>query len=437
MALPKGYRGWTRQRRSKYWAGKRADKKALTDPTQPLQGGNLLAAARATVDLETQPQITALDTQARSARIQQGALGSRAEGYYRTLAQEAQGDVARVQATRDASSARMAEIGQQGQAAVDNAQVQADVAQARDVDVRGGGLAGGGDERVRSELAAQRARSSHIGQAAQGQNENIGANWEGFTRQMATAQLMRGGEVQERLMNRLSNELSDIRTKKADVKSLAGTKLVDNLTKLRQQAFENAATAEALGQKKLAQQYQQESDQADRALAEARLEETSRNNDATLRLAEDRIDTTRRGQDITRRGQDISSADRAAARRAKARADKRKAAQKAKEKKNTRAMPDQAQKARAMIGNIQSTYESRWQKGKGDSLTVIAKDLRSDIKPPPLLLNIGSALATRGYLTAADVRKLKAAYPGIRIPAGWTRSSSKVKQRPRSSWGPR
>src|SRR5688500_11350786 len=132
MALPRGYRKWAKPKRSRYWANKRQGKKNLLNPRKPLAGANLLSAARATVDLETQPQITALDQQARSTRIQQGALASRAGGYYSQLAKEAAGDVARIQATRETTRGALQGIAAQGQQNLDRTQAVADEAQARD-----------------------------------------------------------------------------------------------------------------------------------------------------------------------------------------------------------------------------------------------------------------------------------------------------------------
>lgn len=428
--LPKGYSGWKPSRKSRYWGERRKQRKALLNPQQPLSGNNLLAAAKAQVDLETKPQISALDTQARSARIQQGALASRSGGYYQQLAQEAMGQIGRVQATRAATGQAISGVNSAAQQAMDRTQAIADQSQARDVGVRGPGLSGGGDERVRQELAAARTRSAEIGQSAGANAENIGANWEGYARQMATASQMRGGEVQERLLNRLSNELSDIRTKKADILSMVGPKQTDALTKLRQQAFENAATASTLGQKQLALKYQAEADAADRALAQSRIDVTRENNKTTAELARDRINqqesasrrsarTQHRGQDVTKRGQDLSHQDRVAAQK-----------KKAAEKKAGAKQPEGAQKARMRIGNLAQIYRDRWDRGKGDSLTDIAGDLRKD-KNPPLDVRIASALGTRGYLTKADVQLLKSTYPGIQIPGAWTKKPAR-----RTGFGP-
>lgn len=422
--LPKGYFKMGPKKRSQYWAKKRQAKADLLNPSKPLAGNNLYNVAKAQVDLSLKPQVSALDSQARSSRIQGGALAANSDNYYKGLAQEAQAGIGRVQALRSQSAQNLGNVNAAAQSALDRTQAVADNAQAADTGVRGPGLSGGGDERVRAELAAARGRSSEIGQSEAAAGENLGANWEGFARQIAASTQLKGGEVHTRLLNRLANELSDIRTKKAVVLSSAGDNLLTNLVKLRQQAFENAATASTLGQKNLALQYQREADDADRALRDKTLTATVNQNQATNDLAGQRIsqsDTnSRRTSQSTRRGQDLSHADRVAAIRAKR---KREADAL---KKNPAKMPQSTIKARGNIENVRSIYDREWDHGKGKSLTEVAKSLR-EAGASNLEVNIGSALATRGYLTNSDVARLKAAYPGIQIPAGWTRHKGPVR----------
>ncbi|HET6315202.1 MAG TPA: hypothetical protein VFG86_02005, partial [Chloroflexota bacterium] len=356
--LPRGYRSWARQRRSQYWAKRRQVRADLLNPQQPLSGESLMNVAKASVGVSLDPQLSALDTQARSARIQQGAAVARTGGYYKDLAESAASDIARSQALSSTLRGRLADIGSEGQAAIDRAQQAADVAQARDVGVRGPGLSGGGDERVRAELAAARAQAAQTSEAGRVTGENIGASWEGLLRASAAAQTMRGGEVRNQMMNRLSNELADIRTKKQTLQAQRGPMVLDQLGKLRQQAFENAATASALGQKQLAQQFEQQYKQAELALQGKKVEEAGRTNRARIRA-------TLRGQDITARGQDVSAGTQ---RRGQdigwkktkyTQAQENRRARMRAKKKGVQRMSAPVQKALQDIGVIRSAYEGK------------------------------------------------------------------------------
>lgn len=429
--LPRGYAGWAHKKRSAYWATKRKARADLLNPQKPLAGSNLLGAAKAAVGISLDPQVSALDTQARSTRIQTGAAASRAGNYYKNLAASVQGDVTRSQALTGTLAAKLGTIGAEGQAATDRAQGAADATQAVDVGIRGPGLAGGGDERVRAELAAQRANQAASSQAAQETGANIGANWEGYLRQMGAAQQMRGGEAQQQLLNRMTNELGDIRTKKSVLQAQRGPMVLDQLTKLRQQAFENAATASALGEKKLALKYQAQSDAADRQLAKVKIQSAEDMNAARVGATLSGQKVTLSGQAVTRAGQVTTAHQRALDRRARV-----KAQREAERGRNRRAgltkggtpakMPKPALDALSAIGNVKAEYSNR----RGESLPKIADDLRKNKKVPPLLVNIGSALATREVmrrqgkwrgplLTKRDRALLKGAYPGIAIPKGW------------------
>jgi hypothetical protein len=430
--LPRGYAKWAQKKRSTYWATKRKARADLLNPQKPLAGSNLLGAAKAAVGIALDPQVSALDTQSRSTRIQTGAAASRAGNYYKNLAASVQGDVTRSQALTGTLAGKLGTIAAEGQAATDRAQGVADATQAVDVGIRGPGLAGGGDERVRAELAAQRANQATASQAAQETGANIGANWEGYLRQMGAAQQMRGGEAQQQLLNRMTNELGDIRTKKSVLQAQRGPMVLEQLTKLRQQAFENAATASALGEKKLALKYQAQSDAADRQLARVKIQSAEEMNKARVGATLSGQQVTLAGQGVTRAGQVTTARQRELDRRARVRTQRE-----AERGRNRRAgltkkggaaakMPKPALDALSAIGNIKAEYDNR----QGESLHKIADDLRKNKKLPPLLVNLGSALATREklrrqgkwkgrLLTPRDRTLLKGAYPGITIPKGW------------------
>lgn len=300
-----------RKRRRRRQARQQAD--PLYDPAQQLSGRNLRRAADALTALEFNPQRRALQREAAQVETQGGALQSRAGDYFRQLAERERGSVERARALGAQLGQDVARIGGEAQTQLSDVGDQALELMRQDEAVRGGGLSGGTGA-VGEELAAARARATATQQTAANDAAAQGTGYAQLADLSRQARELMGGEIVGQLGNRTAGQLEDVRGRMAALEELAGPKRTQNLLTLRQQGFENAATAAGLDLDREELQAQMQQDAAETRLARQRLRSTNRQNRQRNRLTERQIEATERGQDISaetqRRGQDVSAEQR-------------------------------------------------------------------------------------------------------------------------------
>jgi hypothetical protein len=402
------------------------DRNPLFDPTTQLAGHSLAAAAAQLADEQIKPRVDAYQRQITSATTQGTALASRAGDYYKQLAQQAMGTVASQKALSDMLNAQTASVGQQSQAAFAGMGQAEAQRQAQDAALRGPGLGGDSSTRVAEELANTQGLAATLQQGSANQAAQTGSSWASLANAMSQAGQLRGGEVQGQLLNRLATQQAQGRQQIADVEATRGDVTTDQLTKLRQQAYENLVTNQGLNIKQQDLQNQLLNIQTDAATATANRKAANaraRNSiNAQANRANQSAATTRRGQDltagtaaagraVTRRGQDIASADRAAARTSKGAA----------------AEPADVRKTRQAVNSISTEIKGLRQ---GRTRTQVADAMRrraarAGQRLPEDLLSAALDLGYDGHISPRNVQMLQSVY-GVTVPASW-------KRRPRSA----
>jgi hypothetical protein len=395
------------------------NKNPLYDPTTQLAGHSLVAAAAQLADEQIKPKVDAYNRQITSATTQGTALASRAGDYYKQLAQQAMGTVASQKALSDMLNAQTAQVGQQSQAAFAGMGQAEQQRQAQDTALRGTGLGGDSGARVATELANQQGTAATLQQGSANQAAQTGSSWASLANAMSQAGQLRGGEVQGQLLNRLATQQG--RQQIADVEATRGDLTTDQLTKLRQQAYENLVTNQGLNikQQDLQNQLLNIKTDAQTATANRRAANTRAQNsiNAQASRANQSTATTRRGQDlsasnaaagraVTRRGQDIASADRAAARKSKGAA----------------AEPADVRKTRQAVNSISTEVKALRQ---GRSRTQVAdvmrrRAARAGQRLPEDLLSAALDLGYDGHISPRNVQMLQGIY-GVAVPAAWKR----------------
>lgn len=216
----------------------------LLYPGAALQGRDLAAAAEAQTAAEYAPRQRALKAQAGQSSTQGGVVASRAGDYYRQLAEREQAGFARQAALAAMLKSDTAKVGTDTQAAFDKEAARAAAA-------RTGPASGiqGADQtaKVDAELASLRGLASTRQQASQDSAASQGANYTGLSDAMSQARGLRGGEVQSQLLTALANEQMKLRDQGTALSNDRSATKMSNLLKLRQQGFENTATAQTLG----------------------------------------------------------------------------------------------------------------------------------------------------------------------------------------------
>jgi hypothetical protein len=276
---------------------KRLNANPLYNPGQQLAGYRLHDAASQLADAEIRPQLGALDRQSKTISTQGGALLGRAGDYYRQLAGQVAGDVARSRALQDRSRSEIAGINNQTQTQLQGLQTQENQRVSQDAALRGPGIS----QSAAGDLASQRARALLQAQTQQSGSEATGANYGGLLSSTAAATGMRGGEVQGQLSNRILGSLSDIAGKRSDLAAQRGPLGVKYLTDLRQKGFENMATTQGLGLKAADLKAQTEDQRGRRKIAWANLSETERRNRAQEKIARINAEIRQGGLTETRR----------------------------------------------------------------------------------------------------------------------------------------
>jgi hypothetical protein len=231
--------------RRKWQQVKAENANSLYDPTVQLGGHSLAQAARDLADIDVAPKFNALNRQLTSATTQGSALAARSGDYYRQLAQDELGKVAQQKALAGMLNQQTANVGAQTQQAFQQMGAAEQQRQTADTALRGQGL-GGDTTTVPAEIQAQQGTAATLQQAAGNQAATQGADWASLANAMASSRQARGGEVQGQLLNRVANQQQDIRGKISDVDAMRGDLETQNLTKLRQQSFENLVTQKGL-----------------------------------------------------------------------------------------------------------------------------------------------------------------------------------------------
>ncbi|HEX8743605.1 MAG TPA: hypothetical protein VF712_10770 [Thermoleophilaceae bacterium] len=276
------------KRRTKY------AKNPLYNPGAQLSGLDLHRAVQGLVDQELGPQESALERQVQNTGRQGAALLDRNADYYKHLATEAAGEVARMQALSSGLRTSLAGVEAGAAAGINEAERQA-----RERAAATSHTAPASSERLDRELAAQRARAAQTGAAFKSAGELQASGAEQFSSAIGQARQLRGGEVQRELTNRIASQRAELEGRLADVRAQRGPLATKNLLGLRQTGFENLATVKGLDLKAADLEADQAQAKAAADLAARRQREAERANRA------------REGN--TRRGQDLSHADRAAA----------------------------------------------------------------------------------------------------------------------------
>jgi hypothetical protein len=222
------------------------DKNPLYDPTTQLAGHSLIQAAQDLADTAIKPKVDAYNRQITSATTQGTALASRAGDYYTQLAAREMQGVASQKALADLLNSQTASIGQQSQQAFAGMSQAEQARQAQDAALRGTGLSGDSSARVGGEIAAQQGTAATLQQAGANTAAQSGSSWANLSNAMNQARQLRGGEVQGELLNRLATQQTNLRQQIADTESQRGDLTSENLTKLRQQAYENLVTNQGL-----------------------------------------------------------------------------------------------------------------------------------------------------------------------------------------------
>lgn len=283
--LPPKYRA-ARLRRE---AMERKNSSALYQPTVPLAGRDLRDTINQLVETTTRPQLNALEREGRNITTQGNALQGKSQDLYRQIAQREAGNMDRQRALTARARANLGGIdaGNQAAVAARAAESQAVMPQT--------GLQGSAGERLASEGQALGARAAQQGANYRSLNEVQGANFEGLQGAMASATQMRGGELQERLANRMMNKTLENEGEQQSIRSgrgaLAAKFLVgaDGTGGLRQQGFDNAV----IGQEyklKVAGAQADAAGAAARLEADATAEATKADNDFLLKTGMTRDD---------------------------------------------------------------------------------------------------------------------------------------------------
>jgi hypothetical protein len=418
-------RGQTKRRKPKpklTAAQRRArvnDRNPLYNPGEQLSGNALRRAAEQLVDLQFQPQQRAIQRLSANAERQGGQLASNASDYYLRLAQHEQGAVTRQQAIGSELQARLGTITDQTQVRLDALADQAQQGQQEATNVTG--IGGVQSQAGVEALAAQRRQASDA-QAIQSAGAAQAANYAGLQQIGQQANMMRGGEVQERLAMQLANQLAEYRGQGQQLAEQRGNAVGQAVGTLRQQGFENLMTQGALELDAGKLQASVQEDIRANRTARARIKSAERTNRQRLRVSEANnrrtVGATIRGQDDTadQRARDRSSREQIAAMNVQAR---ERIAAAGRKNAAGKTEPADARKVKSGISNAVSLISNGpgFQKRGNDNPQGWAKRLRS-MGAPEIVVRAATERATGGLSpqTAAELRTL-----GVQVPRDWLR----------------
>lgn len=405
----------------------------LLDPTAVLAGQPLQRAASQVTDLQYRPQLHALDTQASNTRTQFGAVGAKANDYYKGLAAEEAKAVARQQALGDWLKTSQAGVGAATQGAFQGMTDAEHQRQQQDASVRGAGLGGGRD--VAGTIVATQGRAATLQQGAANAGVEAAGGWAGLLNAISAAHALRGTEQQGQISNRELNTLGSIADKRASLEGERGNALTKNLLDLRQQGFTNLATTQGLNldQSKLAATVQ-DSIRSNQT-AQQRIDSANANN-AADRTSREGIATANR----------TAANDRAAAGRtaAQQKQDAKDAAAEQKRVQGVRTAAGKAwapfETAQGLINsggrvNVQSNGTQTYDKA-GNPVTRAATTqetigaLRAQ-KVPEWAIQAAVSIRHHGFITPEVIDLIHRSAPDVRIPTQYRKpTGGKLARRP-------
>jgi hypothetical protein len=398
-------------------ARRRDNRNPLYDPAAQISGHDLRRAANALTRAEVAPQVAAIKGQRRDVTQQGKALLDRTTSYYTSLAEQQANAIAQQRALQERVGQQVQAASDQSKAAVDQASQDASTAVSRAQSLTG--VDAGQQARVAQEGAAAKSNQALQAGAAASNAALTAQNYGGLSGIAGQAAQLHGAESTRQLASGVSSARQKLTQQLADVRSTKGALNLKNLLTLRQQGFENRATVAGLGLKEADLQSQAQKDAADRKLAEKRLKQTGKQNKRSARLQRRAQNITARGQDKSsatqRRSQDLSHADRVAARQA--------AANKKPPKK------PETQSSKNLKGEIDDARsEIRRQRAAGKHGPDITKSGRKNgVKP--VVLNAARDLEYLGYISGPNLAALRRR--GVKIPKNWLHDNSKRARRTR------
>lgn len=399
-----------------------ADRNPLYNPSTTLSGHRLSDAATAIAEAQFGPRIAEAGRQAANATMQGTALVKRAGDYYTQLADREGKAVAIQGVVGQQLRGNLGNVAAASSAATDQAQKSIFDRLAADAANRGPGLSGGGDQAVLDQLAAQRANQAQTSQAFQSAGELQAARSTQLQSDLAAARQARGGELQGQLLNRVANQLAELRAEQGDLRRQQADVRTKAITDLRQQGFENLVTTRGLGLKQSQLAADVANQQAQLDLAAQRAAEAQRHNLADERGQRSSTREQQRALTVREQQQAAALAERkrqntVAERLAQSRLDFQRAVSKAKK----RGEPASAVAVKRRIGEvvdaINAGHSDRWLQNKRNRITSDELQAAHDLK-------------SYGYLLPDTVRRLQMI--GMQIPKEW----APPKQPPASSFGP-
>ena len=225
-------------------AKQKANSNPLYNPTATLTGNDLKRTAESLTDLEIKPRLGALDRAGQQSERQGGALIKNAGDYYGQLNTEGVAGLARQAALNQRLQQSMRQTGTDAQQRLQTAGDDIAKVGSEDAAIRGAHNQSAGS--AMTELAAARGLAAAQAQTGEQASAREAAAGEGLLNEMTQVRTMRGGEVQERLSNRMMNDLAELRAQKTDLESSRGDVLTSNIMKLRDAGFTNEMTKAGL-----------------------------------------------------------------------------------------------------------------------------------------------------------------------------------------------
>jgi CRISPR/Cas system CMR-associated protein Cmr5 small subunit len=391
-------------------ARRRDNLNPLYDPSATLSGRALKRTAEAMTRTQVTPQRRALEAQRRDVTGQDKALVTRADSYYRTMADQQANAIATQKALQERVGQQVQAASDQSKAAIDQASTEASGAVAKAQALTG--VDAGVNQRVATE--AQAAKSNQALQAGQSAATAAGAagNYQGLQGTLSQARQLQGGEVRGALLKRAQSDRSKITQQIADLKAQTGDLNLKNVTALRQAGFENKVTVAGLGLKQADLQSKAQQAAANRKLAKQKAAQVERQNKRQARL-------TRRGQDVTAGNSRRSTATTRVARTFPTLIGRR--------RRGTRA--SRRAQGNGVVAQLEEQDRQRQvldrQLSRPGTHRAADHQAGTQGRYPPVVLNAARDLEYLGYLSGPNIAALRRA--GVRIPREWLRKPKRSK----------
>lgn len=328
---------------------KRRRRQSPYDVTNALGPIALRRLVNSLVKAETRPAVNAINrqetqtlnlgkSQVKGAEEAGSLQANRSTDYYAMLAKSMGQTLSGQQQAGSQYAGNIQGITDKTTTQIDQAENSRKEQLAQDAAVRGGGYQQ--NDAFEASIGAARVNAAQQGQDIKGLAASQNANYEGLLRAMTGSTAMKGGEIQGQIAGQTQAQVGTINSnvmqqmlelggKKADVKASAGGLKAKYLTELRDSEFNKLATMEGLNMNRAELQERQRSNKVNENITVAGLQQdqlkqraTQKQDRAANNLAQQRIDSTIRQQNITIRGQDISHEDRKADRELREQLDK-------------------------------------------------------------------------------------------------------------------